>query len=335
MHASTTELTARAATLDRTSDYRRVDSPDGPVEGPPEADSTSGDRRGTAPAYPDTTIAVVVPAYNEADRIGDVLDAVPPYVDRIYAVDDASTDDTWERIRDRVPSGSAPHDGAVDGRIMPIRHEENHGAGGALRTGYLAALDEGIDVTVTIDADGQMDPTMMPALVDPVADGRADYAKGNRLAEAEDRREMPPFRRFGNLLLTYLTKVASGYWGVMDPQNGYTAISGDALAAVDVASIPDGHDYPNDLLVRLQLADMAVADVAMPAVYDDEESTIDYVEFVPTTSLTLFRGFCRRAGHAVTPGDDDPRTALRAALVGVTIVAWLSVLRGADGGTDE
>ncbi|WP_123535416.1 glycosyltransferase family 2 protein [Halosimplex salinum] len=336
MHATTTDLTANAATIDRTTDYRRV-RPADPPDGGGSRTGSADESRAAATAYADTTVAVVVPAYNEAGRVGEVLDSIPPFVDRIYAVDDASTDDTWAEIRAPGPSGPGPPGADVDGRIMPIRHEENQGAGGALRTGYLTALDEGIDVTVTMDADGQMDPELMSALVDPVADGRADYAKGNRLADPEDRRAMPPFRRFGNWLLTYLTKIASGYWGVMDPQNGYTAISGDALAAVDVESLPDGHDYPNDLLVRLQVADRSVADVAMPAVYDDEESTIDYVEFVPATSLTLLRGVCWRIGRALVPENADPRTVVRGALVGVTVATWIALSRrdDAEGSSEE
>ncbi|SEQ54558.1 glycosyltransferase family 2 protein [Natrinema salaciae] len=263
------------------------------------------------------TIGVIVPAYNEERHIGDVLETMPEYVDRIYAVDDRSTDDTWriiqeyaaaseqaddepaktealeadgERVRASVPDGGA----VVGPEIVPIRHAENQGAGGALRTGYVRARDDGIDIAVTMDADGQMDPDQLPTLLDPIVDGDADYAKGNRLADRASSREMPPFRLFGNWLLTQLTKIASGYWRLQDPQNGYTAISHDALSAIDVESLPDDHDYPNDLLVRLNVAGMRVADVSMPAVYDDEESTIEYRRFVPATSVTLLRGFCRR-----------------------------------------
>ncbi|SEV99089.1 glycosyltransferase family 2 protein [Natrinema salifodinae] len=271
--------------------------------------------------YRGHTIGVIVPAYNEAAHVGDVLATIPDFVDRIYAVDDCSTDDTWEIIREYAAASreasdesaaavaseneaggqrlraSLPDGGAVvesGTEIVPIRHEENQGAGGALRTGYVRARDDGVDVAVTMDADGQMDPDQLSRLLDPIVEGDADYAKGNRLADRASRREMPPFRLFGNWLLTQLTKIASGYWRLQDPQNGYTAISHEALSAIDAESLPDDHDYPNDLLVRLNVADMRVADVSMPAVYDDEESTIQYRTFVPATSITLLRGFCRR-----------------------------------------
>ncbi|WP_323191224.1 glycosyltransferase family 2 protein [Halostella sp. PRR32] len=273
--------------------------------------------------YRDHTVGVIVPAYDEAERIGHVLESIPAFVDRVYAVDDCSTDRTWdviqryatadpdcsavnrdeavadETVTDAVASGrevsppeSLPDGGTLaDPQVVPIRHEENQGAGGALRTGYRRARADGVDLTVTIDADGQMDPERMPALLDPLVEDEADYAKGNRLANREDWMEMPPFRTVGNWLLTALTKVASGYWRTTDPQNGYTAITREALCAIDVDRMRDNHDYCNDLLVRLNVADMRVVDVSMPAVYRDEESTIDFASFVPTTSLTLARGF--------------------------------------------
>ncbi|WP_254763809.1 glycosyltransferase family 2 protein [Natrinema marinum] len=303
--------------------------------------------------YRGHTIGVIVPAYNEAERVGDVLATMPAFVDRIYAVDDCSTDDTWAIIQehaaasrqaadeDTAPSGervqaSVPDGGTVVGsEIVPIRHAENQGAGGALRTGYVHARDDGVDIAVTMDADGQMDPDQLSALLDPIADGDADYAKGNRLADRVSRREMPPFRLFGNWLLTQLTKIASGYWRLQDPQNGYTAISHEALSAVDIESLPDDHDYPNDLLVRLNVARMRVADVSMPAVYDDEESTIRYSTFVPVTSVTLLRGFVRRMRAQFAVDRRHPAVlcyaAGTAALVATAAIATVGVANAVAG----
>lgn len=265
--------------------------------------------------YRGHTIGVVVPAYNEADHIEGVLSTLPELVDRVYVVDDRSTDDTWAVVREYVESrgeratgesegtelaadpvsGAIPDGGAPTwSRFAPIRHDENRGAGGALRTGYRHAHADGIDVTVAMDADGQMDPDHLTRLLDPIVGGVADYAKGNRLGARTDWREMPAFRLFGNWLLTVMTKFSTGYWHLQDPQNGYTAISHRALAAIDIDRIPDDHDYTNDLLAQLNVAGMCVADVAMPAKYGDEESTIDYRTFIPATLGTLARGFVDR-----------------------------------------
>lgn len=311
------------------------------------------------------TIGVIVPAYNEEDHVGDVLATMPDFVDRIYAVDDDSTDDTWRIIRkfaaasregDRAETDAfesdlletgASENGAIEDEqlrasltdggavvspeIVPIRHAENQGAGGALRTGYVRAHDDDIDITVTIDADGQMDPDQLPKLLDPIVEGDADYAKGNRLADRASRREMPPFRLFGNWVLTQLTKIASGYWRLQDPQNGYTAISHDALSAIDIESLPDDHEYPNDLLVRLNVAEMRVADVSMPAVYDDEDSTIQYKTFIPVTSITLLRGFCQRMTAQFAAERLHPTVLCYAAGIAVlSIAAAIATLGGVN-----
>jgi len=241
--------------------------------------------------YGGRTVGVVVPAYNERSHVVEVLAAMPALVDRCYVVDDGSTDGTWETVRSFV-AGREPRRDGPD--FVPIRHRRNRGAGAAIKTGYARALADGLDVTVTIDADGQMDPGAMDRLLDPIVEGRADYAKGNRLERPADRGEMPSLRWVGNWLLTWLTKVASGYWHVRDPQNGYTAISHRALAAIDVDSLFDFYGYSNDVLVRLNAAEMRVADVPMPAAYGDERSSIRLVTYVPAVSSLLLRRFSWR-----------------------------------------
>ncbi|TYL38962.1 glycosyltransferase family 2 protein [Natronococcus pandeyae] len=270
--------------------------------------------------YRGHTIGVVVPAYNEAEFVGDVIETVPSYVDRVYVVDDRSTDDTWTeitrhaaRVNNEARATVRERDALVanggstfDRRVVPIRHAENRGVGGAIKTGYLRALEDAIDATAVMAGDGQMDPEQLPSLLDPIVADEADYAKGNRLVSDDYRRGMPRFRLFGNALLTFLTKVASGYWRTMDPQNGYTAISADALEAIDVESMYEDYGYPNDLLVRLNTNELRVADVAMPAVYGDEESNIDYTTYVPKVSVLLVRTFAWRLGRRYPIGDAHP-----------------------------
>ncbi len=269
--------------------------------------------------YQNHSVGVVVPAYNEAGHIGDVIRTMPAYVDHIYLVDDASTDSTWEEAlsaaREEAKSPSdrstgdrltAVSDGGTDllleraevhpreGRLIPIRHRQNMGAGGAVKTGYMAARRDGVDITVTMDGDGQMAPGHMSKLLDPIASGDADYAKGNRLLYKEYRKEMPRFRFLGNSILTFLTKIASGYWKTVDPQNGYTAISKEALDAIGVESIYEYYAYLNDILVRLNTQGMRVADVAIPAKYGDEQSSIQYPTYIRKVSGMLLRNFLWR-----------------------------------------
>ena len=266
--------------------------------------------------YKGNTIGVVVPAYNEAGFVGEVIDTMPAFVDRVYVVDDASTDGTWAEIRRhaaRANSGDGTKSGEREAvtttgplpSVVTVRHETNRGVGGAIKTGYLRAREDDLDVVTVMGGDGQMDPDLVDAVLEPVVDGVADYAKGNRLVGPATSAEMPRFRYVGNRLLSYLTKVASGYWSIGDPQNGYTAISGAALADVPIERMYEYYGYCNHLLVLLSADGYRVADVPMPASYGEEESHIAYHEYIPRVSWMLLRSFLWRvatAGSRLTQG---------------------------------
>jgi glycosyltransferase involved in cell wall biosynthesis len=249
--------------------------------------------------YRDASVAVVVPAHNEGAFVGEVLDTMPSFVDRVYVVDDCSTDETWSVIQDRAEPELAV-EAATDGgqrtahRLVPIRHESNRGRGAAIKTGYRRALEDGQDVVAVMDGDGQMDPAQLERLVAPVVAGDVHYAKGNRLGRPADWRGMSVWRLFGNVLLTGLTRVASGYWSMRDPQNGFTVIDAETLAQLDTDRLYDAYGLPNDPPTELNGFDGRLADVGMPAVYGDEESGIRYSRFVPTLSFLLLRGLINR-----------------------------------------
>lgn len=263
--------------------------------------------------YRDHTVGVVIPAFNEEGFIAGVIRGMPEYVDRIYVIDDCSTDGTWDEIVRAAREGSVDRrskqpivvadGGALQGRaivhdrigrVFPLQHTENRGAGGAIKTGYMAALGDELDIVATVDGDGQMDIAQLPRLLDPIVEDAADYTKGNRLLDREYRRGMPRFRFFGNTALTLLTKIASGYWKTMDPQNGYTAISLTALKGVHVEELYEYYGYCNDLLVKLNVNGGRVADVAIPAVYGDEKSSINYSGYIRRVSSMLLRNFLWR-----------------------------------------
>jgi glycosyltransferase involved in cell wall biosynthesis len=287
--------------------------------------------------YEGNRVGVVIPAYNEERFVGEVIDAVPTFVDRVYVVDDRSTDGTWREIRDcaeranrataadeqstvewsAVERSLADGGVAASGRVVPIRHEENRGVGGAIKTGYRRAHEEEMDVTAVVAGDGQMDTDLLDRLLDPIVAGEADYAKGTRLLDSEFREEMPRFRLFGNQLLTLLTQVASGYWRTTDPQNGYTAISYRALDRLDFDDLYDDYGFANELLVRLNCHEMRVADVGIPAIYGDEESTIRYRTFVPKLSWLLLSGFCHRLRVQFESGARTPAVGYLAGALGL------------------
>ncbi len=205
--------------------------------------------------YRQLRVGVVIPAFNESRAIAKTVASTPDFVDVSIVVDDASTDDTAVRAGDVRPD------------VHVVRHTENRGVGGAIATGYRHALALGVDVAVVMAGDGQMDPRDLPALLDPIAAGIADYVKGNRFLHPEVWTAMPPSRIVGNVLLSAATRVTSGYRHVFDSQCGYTAIHADALAKIDLDELWERYGYPNDLLYRLNIAGVRVADVAVRPVY--------------------------------------------------------------------
>jgi glycosyltransferase involved in cell wall biosynthesis len=233
--------------------------------------------------YKDRTICVVVPAHNEGRQITKVIETMPSFVDSIVVVDDASDDDTAavvEGVR------------AANPKVVLLRHEVNAGCGGSLATGYEWAREKGYDVAVRMDGDGQMDPADLPALLDPVVEGRADYAKGNRLFTGEAYQIIPKVRYFGNAFLSLLTKIASGYWHVADFQSGYTAINKKALHTIDWGRMYRRFGQPNDLLVRLNVYNFRVADVPVRPLYNvGEKSGMNVFKVVFTLSWLLLKLF--------------------------------------------
>ncbi|MCK4731006.1 MAG: glycosyltransferase family 2 protein, partial [Methanophagales archaeon] len=235
--------------------------------------------------YKDWKIAVVVPAYNEAQLIAKTVTTIPGFIDIIIVVDDKSTDDTVTIVE------SLQRD--YSDSVILITHERNRGVGGAIKTGYEKALALDMDIIVVMGGDAQMDPGQLPKLLGPILGGRAEYTKGNRL-EYDANLAMPRIRRFGNGALTLLTKIASGYWGVIDPQNGYTAISKQALKKLELDNIYDRYGCPNDMLIELNIRNIKIMDVEMPPVYQGEKSGIKIRRYFFTLSWLLFKGFFRR-----------------------------------------
>jgi glycosyltransferase involved in cell wall biosynthesis len=235
--------------------------------------------------FSNKTIAVIVPAYNEEALIGDTLQSVPSFVDRIYVVDDGSKDKTLEIIRNHA---------ILDSRIVPLTHPVNRGVGAAIVTGYKKMLGDDLEIGVVMAGDNQMDPSFLPELVGPIIEGRCDYTVGNRLISPAYRKGMTTWRFVGNAILTLLTKIASGYWQLMDPQNGYTAISKRALERIILDDIYPGYGYCNDLLVRLNVVGFRVKNVPHPARYGREKSGIKYSSYIVRLSSLLALDFLWR-----------------------------------------
>jgi len=209
-------------------------------------------------------VAAVIPCYKVREQVLAVIRRIGPEVGRIYVIDDCCPQKTGEHVRAEIS----------DPRVEVLFNARNLGVGGATMAGYRRALTDGMDIVVKLDGDGQMDPARIPALIRPVLCGAADYAKGNRFFALEFLKSMPPLRLFGNAILSFMTKMSSGYWQVMDPTNGFTAIHRAALAGLPLDKISERYFFESDMLFRLNTIRAVVYDVPMEACYGGEESGI-------------------------------------------------------------
>ncbi len=213
---------------------------------------------------PDLKIAVVVPCYRETEHILDVIAAIGKEVERIYVIDDACPDNTGEHVLTNCK----------DKRLEVLIQKTNTGVGGATMAGYKRALIDGADIVVKLDGDGQMDPALISDLINPIVEGRADYTKGNRFYTLDRISEMPKMRIIGNLALSFVTKMSSGYWNIFDPTNGFTALHAEALRQLPLEKVEKGFFFESDLLFRLYLERARVIDVPISASYGTEESSL-------------------------------------------------------------
>lgn len=267
--------------------------------------------------YNGARVAAVVPAYKEEKMIGTVITTMPEYVDLIVVVDDCSPDNTSQAVR-----------AVDDDRVTLIRHEANQGVGGAIITAHKEAIALGADVNVVMAGDAQMNPDYLPPLLDAVTDGGYGFAKANRFFSPESFKGMPRHRVFGNIVLSFMTKLASGYWHLFDPQNGYTAIRTEVLRRLPLDSVAKRYSFENDLLIHLNIAQVNATDVPIPAVYGSEVSTIRLGKVVPELLTLLTAGLFRRIWYRYVLWSFSPIALLLSIgtllfLFGIAIAIWV------------
>ncbi len=234
------------------------------------------------------TIAVVIPAYKVGKKLEIVLSQITSEVDEIYVIDDACPGQ----------SGAKSVANSQDSRIRLIVHEENLGVGGATLSGYRRAIESKADIIVKLDGDGQMNPKLIKQLVKPIVENEADYVKGNRFFNIEEVRAMPKIRILGNVILSFYSKLSSGYWNIFDPNNGFTAIHKDTLKVLPLEKISKRYFFESDMLFRLNLARAKVVDMPMTAVYDDEKSNLSIRRTVIEFPIKHIRNLVKRIAYS-------------------------------------
>jgi dolichol-phosphate mannosyltransferase len=259
--------------------------------------------------FRDTRVHVVIPAYDVAGHIGAVLRGLPDFVDTITVVDDGSADGTAEAAR-----------AVGDARVTVLQSPANEGVGAAMARGFKHALGQGAAIIVKMDGDGQMDPGDLPRLLEPIVEGRCEYAKGNRFLMSRELDIMPRARLAGNFVLTFLTKLASGYWNVFDPQNGYVAITSGALGLLDLDRLSRRYFFENDMLINLNIFDARVRDVAMVSRYGAERSSMRLGRILCSFPYHLLRGYWYRFYRKHVLRDFSPVALFM--LTGLPLLAW-------------
>jgi len=229
-------------------------------------------------------VAVVIPCYKVKNHILSVIGGIGPEVVRIYAVDDCCPDGSGDFVEAHC----------TDERVIVLRHSENQGVGGAVMSGYRAAIDDNMEVIVKVDGDGQMDPSLIPDFIAPILAGEADYTKGNRFFDLEEIRAMPRMRLFGNAMLSFMTKLSSGYWDLFDPTNGYTAIHVTVARHLPFKKISHRYFFETDMLFRLNTIRAVVVDVPMNAKYVDEVSNLKISKIIGEFLAKHVRNFSKR-----------------------------------------
>jgi dolichol-phosphate mannosyltransferase len=237
-----------------------------------------------APDLHNYRIVAVIPAYNEANQITDVLRSLPSFLQHVIVVDDASRDGTADIVRRCMID---------DRRIVLLRHDKNQGVGGAMVSGFQKALELNAQIVVKLDGDGQMSAEDMSALIQPLLNGSADFAKGNRFRDFQALNRMPWLRRAGNMALSFLTKAAVGYWRTFDPCNGYIALRAEVLRSLPLVGLHRSFFFETSLLSQMYLMGAVVKDVPMPARYGNEISHLSITrvlfEFPPKLMACLLR----------------------------------------------
>jgi glycosyltransferase involved in cell wall biosynthesis len=234
--------------------------------------------------YKEKKIAVIVPAYNEEKLISKVITTMPEFVDKIYVIDDASDDQTFDIVNNFVT--------IFPDRICLIHHEKNIGVGGSILSGHKQAVLDGMDIMVVMAGDAQMDPADLTNILKPIVENKADFSKGNRFISGEAWKKMPKIRFYANAGLSFLNKFSSGYWQISDPQSGYTAITRTIFQKLDLNSIRLDYHFENSMLINLNMINARVTDVPIKAIYGiGEKSGINHLKALTSFSFFLFKSF--------------------------------------------
>jgi dolichol-phosphate mannosyltransferase len=228
------------------------------------------------------TTAIVVPTYKGRETIERVVARALEVADLVIVVDDACPQRSGELLR-------------AHPRLRVVFHDRNRGVGGATKTGMAEAMRLGADFIVKVDSDNQMDTSFVPQMIRILKrHPNVDLVKGNRFADSSTLKAMPTIRLIGNSVLTLLVKFSSGYWTLVDPTNGFIAARASAIKRLDLSRISERYFFEIDLLCALGLDRRVVAELEMPAIYQNEHSSMRISGVLLSFPWHLLARFARR-----------------------------------------
>ena len=230
-------------------------------------------------------VKVIIPCYKVEKQIRKVVEELPDYVHSIILVNDKSPDSTPEILSQLAQENP---------KVTVVNHDVNQGVGGAMISGFLEALKTEGDFIVKLDGDGQMDASYIKKMVSGLESDGCDFAKGNRFFDRKELAQMPFIRRLGNLGLSFLIKMSSGYWKISDPTNGFFCIRQSTLQRIDTKRLSKRFFFECSLLIESFYAGAKIKDVAIPAIYADEKSNLSIFKTLLTFPPKLSSAFIRR-----------------------------------------
>jgi len=230
------------------------------------------------------TVGVIIPAFKVKDHILEVVASIGPEVNRIFVIDDFCPENSGKYVEEKIK----------DNRVLVLYHRENQGVGGAVKTGYQQCIKENVAIAIKIDGDGQMNSKLIPKFIEPLIEYEADYVKGNRFFNSKSFTNMPKIRIIGNIVLSFFSKISSGYWNIFDPNNGFTAINTSLLEHLDLDKIENRYFFESDFLYHLNLLRAKIVDIPIYSVYGEETSNLSILKSTVEFPLKHTRNFFRR-----------------------------------------
>ncbi|RAR46616.1 glycosyltransferase family 2 protein [Flavobacterium lacus] len=231
-------------------------------------------------------VAIVIPYYNASEKITYVINKIPEFINYVIIVDDCGNQPLPQEIILANINKQT--------EIFFLKNQSNLGVGGATKLGFKKAIDLNVDIVIKVDADNQMDLSYLPYLIEPIISKQADYVKGNRFRDFKALKKMPVIRRIGNLVLSFLIKISTGYWNVFDPTNGYFAVKVTDLKQLDFSKLSNRYFFETSLIAELYYLDSRIMDLTMPAVYNDEKSSMKVWQMPIIFSWNLLKLFIKR-----------------------------------------